>query len=194
MLSKVDYQQYCIIQPILEYLQVFLQNHFVPVSLWEMPKKLVRHEDEDFEASENDDFDQQVGDYEEDEGSIEGEDNELIDQGDEEKTMSDKEVEEDEVSAGDNLMDDENDQEVEGTSRNKKGLKAESETEEKVIPANVSASRQPPKSFWKYNESSSDDDDAPEEVGNTSKKQETLELYQRQKEAAMAQLLCVRSE
>ena len=151
-----------------------------------MPKKLVRHEDEDFEASENDDFDQQVGDYEEDEGSIEGEENGLIDQGDEEKTMSDEEVEGDEVSAGDNLMDDENDQEVEGSSRNKKGLKAESETEEKVIPANVSASRQPPKSFWKYNESSSDDDDAPEEVGNTSKKQETLELYQRQKEAAMA--------
>ena len=151
-----------------------------------MPKKLVRHEDEDFEASENDDFDQQVGDYEEDEGSIEGEDNELIDQGDEEKTMSDKEVEEDEVSAGDNLMDDENDQEVEGTSRDKKGLEAESEAEEQAIPANVSANRQPSKSFWKYNESSSDDDDAPEEVGNTSKKQETLELYQRQKEAAMA--------
>lgn len=151
-----------------------------------MPKKLVRHEDEDFEASENDDFDQQVGDYEEDEGSIEGEENGLIDQGDEEKAMSDEEVEGDEVSAGDNLMDDENDQEVEGTSRDKKGLEAESEAEEQAIPANVSANRQPSKSFWKYNESSSDDDDAPEEVGNTSKKQETLELYQRQKEAAMA--------
>ena len=150
-----------------------------------MPKKLVRHEDEDFEAPENDDFDQQVGDYEEDEGNNGSEDNELIYQSDEEKTVSEEEVKEDELSTGENQMDDESEQEIKEMSSGKKALEADSEHEEKASPANVAANRQPPKPFWKYNESSSDDD-APEEVGNTSKKQETLELYERQKEAALA--------
>ena len=121
-----------------------------------------------------------------DEGNNGSEDNELIYQSDEEKTVSEEEVKEDELSTGENQMDDESEQEIKEMSSGKKALEADSENEEKATPANAAANRQPPKPFWKYNESSSDDDDAPEEVGNTSKKQETLELYERQKEAALA--------
>ena len=41
------------------------------------------------------------------------------------------------------------------------------------------------KPSWNY-DSSSSDDDAPEEVGNTSGKQHTLELYELRKQAALA--------
>ena len=152
-----------------------------------MPKKLRRHEDEDFDASENDNFDNQIVDPEEVKGNIGSEDKELIDQSDEEEIISDEEEGEDVLSAGDDHEDEESDQASKEFKTNKKVLKAESKKGETVSARIADASKQPPKPVWKYNESSSDDDDdAPEEVGTAAKKQETLDLYKIQKEAAIA--------
>lgn len=144
--------------------------------------------EKDLEAPQNDDFDQQVGDYEDDQGSAGSESNVKINQGESEENASDKEDEKAELSAEDDGTDDESNQKSEEITTQEKTLKANGENGGKAAPVNASssASKQPAKSFWKFDESSSDDDDAPEEVGNTSMKQETLDLYQRQKEAAMA--------